>query len=577
MTLLEERPEVDAAAQAPSPPAQAASADHWFDTSDHKRLGLLFVYASLLFLAASGVVALIAGGKQADLTTGLSAGRFAHLYGLHTQSSILLFLTAIWIGLATYVVPLQVGSGRLALPRLMATGFWTYLFGGACFLVSYIVGDVAGTGITQPMPIPPVPGGAGTATTLWVVSLGLIAVGFLLASASLLVTVAGLRTDGMTMLRVPAFSWATLVASTVTLVATPVFLGGLLLLGLDQHFGGHLFLPATPGSNAVWQHTVWLYGRPDVFLLTLIAVGAASDIVSTHARRPLVNHQAALAMLGLLGALSLGTWASATNVLHAVVVPTYNVVTALVVIPLGLTVLLWLGTMGLGQPRFHISLMFVVGAVGLWVTGAANAIAAAGQHVAGFSGNSAWSAGNVHMVVAGPPTLLAVGAVYHWAPKFWGRALNASMGALVFLCLFGGLLASGLAYYLLGYNGARLGQIDGISHYQRSLYVVAEMGGVLIIVGVLILVGDMVVNAFGGRGEPAGSDPYDGLTLEWATSSPPPRWGFDAVPEVRSEAPLYYLRRTESVGPGGGGGGSSGRGGAGAITSGRGPVESGEP
>lgn len=549
MTLLEERPEVDTAA--PSPPAQAALADHWFDTSDHKRLGLLFVYASVLFLAASGVVALIAGGKQADLTTGLSAGRFAHLYGLHTQSSLLLFLTALWIGVATYVVPLQVGSGRLALPRLLATGFWAYLFGGACFLASYVVGDVAGTGITQPAPIAPIAGGSGSATTLWVVSLGLIALGFLLASASLLVTVAGLRTDGMTLLRVPAFSWATVVAATVTLVATPVFLGGLLLLGLDQHFGGHLFLPSTPGNVAIWQHTVWLFGRPDVFLLTLIAVGAATDIVSTHARRPLLNHRAALAMLGLLGALSLGTWASGTSVGHAVVVPTYNVVTALVVVPLGLTVLLWLGTLAQGRPRFHISLMFVVGAIGLWVTGAANAIAAAGQHVPGFSGNSAWVAGNVHTVVAGPPTLLAAGALYHWAPKMWGRALNAALGAVVFLCLFGGLLASGLAYYLLGYDGAPLGQIDAISSYQRSLYVVAEMGGVVIVAGVLILVGDMLVTAVGRRGAPAGGDPYGGMTLEWATSSPPPRWGFDAVPEVRSEAPLYYLRQIEPAGDGG--------------------------
>lgn len=548
MTLLDERPEVDAAA--PSPPAQTGLADHWFDTSDHKRLGMMFVYASLLFLAASGVVALITGGRQADLAQGLSAGRFAHLYGLHTQSSILLFLTAVWIGLATYVVPLQVGSGRLALPRLLATGFWTYLFGGAGFLVSYLVGDVAGTGLTQPSPIAPIAGGSGTATTLWVVSLALIALGFLLASASLLVTVAGLRTDGMTLLRVPAFSWATVVASTVTLVATPVFLAGLLLLGLDQHFGGHLFLPSTPGSVAIWQHTLWLYGRPDVFLLTLMGLGAATDMVSTHARRPLLNHQAALAMLGLLGALSLGTWASTTNVGHAVVVPTYNVVTALVVIPLGLTILLWLGTLGLGRPRFHVSLLFVAGAVLLWVSGSANAIAAAVQKVPGFSGHSAWIAGNVHTVVAGPSTLLAVGALYHWAPKIWGRALNAALGGLAFLCLFGGLLASGLAYYFLGYNGAPLGQMDAISSYQRSLYVVAEVGGVLIVAGALILVVDMVVTAVGRRGVPAGNDPYGGLTLEWATTSPPPRWGFDAVPEVRSEAPLHYLRQIEPAGGG---------------------------
>lgn len=550
MTVLQERPQVDAAAGAPSPPASTAPHDSWFDTSDHKRLGLMFVHASLLFLVASGIVGLVAGAKQASPDLGLSNGRFAQLYGLHSQSSVLLFLTAIWIGLATYVVPLQVGAGRLALPRLSAAGFWIYLIGGGCFLASYLIGDVDGWGIAQSAPMTATAGGATTATVLWIVSLAMISVGFLLASVSLLVTVAGLRTDGMTLLRVPAFSWATVVASSVTLIATPVFLSGLLLLGLDQRFGGKLFDSATLGSLGIWQRTVWLYGRPDVYLLTLVALGAASDIVSTHSRRPLIDHRAVLVLLGLLAALSLGSWAASTDVTNAVIVPTYSVVTALVVLPIGLTVLVWLGTAALGEPRFHVSLLFVVGAVGLWALGGANAIGAAVHHVAGFAGNSAWIAGNVHTVVVGPPTLLAVGAIYHWAPKMWGRRLSAGLGSLAFLSLFGGFAASGLAYYFLGYNGVQLGQINDISSYQKALYLVAEFGGALIVLGVVILLADLVMSVAGGRGEPAADDPYQGLTLEWATTSPPPAWGFETLPEVRSEAPLYYLRQTAASGDG---------------------------
>ncbi|MDP9073377.1 MAG: cbb3-type cytochrome c oxidase subunit I, partial [Actinomycetota bacterium] len=548
MTLLEERPGVGTGAGAPSRPALAAPADNWFDTGDHKRLGLMFIASSLLFVAVSGVVGLFAGAKQASPGLNVAAGRFARLYGLHTQSAVLLFLTALWIGLATYVVPLQVGAGRVALPRALATGFWTYFFGGICFLVSYLVGQVNGLGLTQSHPIAPIPGGATAATTLWVVGLGLVAVGFLLASASLLVTVAGLRTDGMTFLRVPAFSWATMVASAVTMVATPVFLAGLLLLGFDQYFGGKLFAPTTPGSLAIWQHTLWLYGRPDVFLLTLLALGAASDIVATHAGRPLLNHQVALVLMAMLAAVSLGTWASSTSVVGAVIVPTYNVLTALVFIPLGLSILLWLGTAamamrgspGAGHPTFHVSLLFVVGAIGLWVSGAANAIGAAAHHVPGFGGNSAWIAGNVHTVVVGPPTLIAFGALYHWGPKMWGRRLSTGLGGLAFLCLFGGFAASGLASYFLGYNGAPLAQIDAASSYQKALYLVAEIGGGLIVLGVVVVVADIVLSVVLARGAAAGDDPYDGLTLEWATTSPPPPGGFDSLPEVRSEAPLYY-------------------------------------
>ncbi len=546
MTLLQDPPETEAR-EAPVAPNATLPRDAWWDSSDHKRLGLFFVYAAIVFVVVGGALGLVVGAQQAVPSLGLADDRWLRLYSAHTTVSVLLFLTAMWIGLATYVVPLQIGSGRLAAARLAATGFWMYLVGGCLLVASYIVGTVNGAGIVSSVPIPHVAGEANSATSLWIVSLMVIAVGFLLAAASLFATVAALRTDGMTLLRVPAFSWATLVASAVTLLSTPVFLGGLLLLYLDQHFGGNLFdYPKTVGSSPIWQHTVWLYGRPDVFLLTLVAVGAATDIVMTHARRPLLDHRAALLAMAVYGVLTLTTFAVGDAVTDAVIVPTYAVLTCLLIIPLGITVLLWLGTMAKGRPRFHVSLLFVVGAILLWLTGAANAVAAAFVGVRGFHGNSAWVAGNVHVVVVGAPTLLAVGAVYHWAPKIWGRRLSAALGGLVFLALFGGILASGLAYYFLGYNGVPVGQLHGLTSYQKTLYAVAEAGGVLIVGGVLILLVDLGVTVGRRRGSPAGDDPYEGQTLEWATTSPPPRHGFDTVPEVRSAAPLRHLRRTDA-------------------------------
>jgi cytochrome c oxidase subunit 1 len=542
MTLLEDRPEAQEMPSAPDAPTRALRDETWFDTSDHKRLGLLFVYAALAFLVGAGVVGLIVGAKQVSPSLNLAADRWLRLYSLHTMSSVLLFLTAIWLGLATYVVPLQIGAGRLALPRLHALGFWLYAVGGGCLVASYITGPVNGAGLTSSRPLPSIPGGVDKATNLWIVSLALIALGFLVASASLVTTIATLRTEGMTLLRVPAFSWATLVAGSVTLIATPVFLGGLVALYIDQHIGGTLFAANTGGAQIIWQHLLWLWGRPDIYLLTLVAVGAACDIVSTHAGRELVNHPAALVALGLFGALSISSWATGGN---AVIVPTYSVLTALVVVPLGVVVLMWLGTLAMGQPRLHVSLAFVAGAVLLWVLGAANVVAAAAKQVPGHGGGSAWVVGNIHVVAVGAPTLRAFGALYHWGPKAWGRRLSPALGGLVFLCLLAGFAASGMAGYLLGYNGAPMGLLASPSSYQKALAGLGEAGGALVVLGVVVFLADLVISVVAGRGAEAGDDPYAGLTLEWATSSPPPRHGFDSLPEVRSATPLLDVRAQE--------------------------------
>jgi cytochrome c oxidase subunit 1 len=542
MTLLEDRPEAQDIPSAPEAPARALPRDRWLDTADHKRLGLLYVYAALAFLVGVGVVGLIIGAKQASPGLNMATERWFRLYSLHTTASVLLFLTAVWFGLATYVVPLQIGAGRLALPRLHALGLWLYVVGGGCLVASYISGPVNGAGLTSATPIPSIPGGVDKATNLWIVSLALVAAGFLLAAASLVTTIAALRTDGMTLLRVPAFSWATLVTGSLTLIATPAFLAGLIVLYVDQHFGGSLFTPGTGGAQIVWQHLLWLWGRPDIYLLTLIAVGAACDVVATHAGQQLLSHPAALGLLGLFGALCLAPWAAGERAGRAVVVPTYSVLTALVAAPLGLIVLMWLGTLATGRPRPHVSLAFVAGAVLLWVLGAANALAAAAKGIPGQGGQSAWVAGNIHVVAVGAPTMLAFGALYHWAPKLWGRALSPVLGGLAFLCLLGGFAASGMGGYLLGYNGAATGLLVHPTSYQKGLSGLVEAGGALIVLGVLVVLADLARTAAGRGGAEAGPDPYQGLTLEWATSSPPPRYGFETVPEVRSAAPLVDVR-----------------------------------
>ena len=537
MTVTETRPD-DVAP--PSPPAvREAGAEALPVTADHKRLGLLFLGGSLLFLVVGGIVGGALRAELADEGVQIVGGNYSRLFSLHATVSSLLFLGPAWIGLATYVVPLQLGAGRLALPRLHAFAAWLFLFGGALLVLAYLLGPPVGLGIADARPMVAPDGGAGHANALAIVSMALVASATVLAAVSLAVTILKLRTPGLTLRRLPMFSWATLVTSLTTVVATPVFLGGLVLLYVDQRFGGDFFSRDNVAGQTVWQHSLWLFGRPEVYLLLLPGLGAACDIVATHAHRPLLSLDAARAHIALFAVLAFGAWAAGTDVADAIVLPTYTPLTALVALPVAVLVLVWLGTVAKGRPRMHPSLLFVAGFVALTGVGALHVVAAAAAGVDG----AAWATGHLHTVAFGGPTLLLAGSIYHWAPKLFGRELAAGLGRAAFLGLFGGFFLLGLGSYLAGYDGAPAHVRDFDFSSSATTYgLLAVVGGGVVLVGALAMIADIAL-AIGGRSRAAGpDDPYGGLTLEWATSSPPPPQGFDAVPEVRSAHPLLDLR-----------------------------------
>lgn len=515
----------------------------WLTTADHKRVGLLYLLFSLLFLIVGGAIGL---ALKAELTADgvqIVGDNFSRLFNEHATVSVFLFLAPAWVGLASYLVPLQIGSSRLAFPRAMAFSLWLFVSGGALLIASYIVGPPGGgrsgaVGLTTAMPMTARQGGSGTATELWIMALMLLALASILGAATLAVSIMRLRVPGLTLRRTPMFSTATLVTSLGIVLATPVFVAGLLLLFIDQHTGGRLFLPSTEGAVTVWQHTLWLFGRPEVFLLSLPAIGAACDIVATHARRGFLDDRPLQAAIGLFGILAFGTWWLPDGAARSLVLPNPPVLNAVLGGVVGIVVLVLLGTVAKGRVRPHVSLLFVVGWILLLALGAANGIIAA---LVGVDGR-AWTTAHLHVVIFGAPTLLVAGSIYHWAPKLLGRHLHQATGGAVFLLLFGGFALMGLGDYLLGYNGAPARVSDYPPGEDWGTFaLLGTVGAVLLALGVLLLLAD-IVRALAGKTKAAEEDPYEGLTLEWAAASPPPPHNFDAIPEVRSPYPVLDLR-----------------------------------
>lgn len=495
-------------------------------TGEHKRLGLLALGLGLAQLIAALVLGVV-------LHLDISGEYVRRVFNAHTTSMALLSLAPAWAGLATYVVPLQIGARRLALPRLHAFGVWCGVAGALGVLTSYLIGAAGRSGLALSDPIEALAGSeASTATQLWIVSLGVVAVGALSVAIDLAATVLTERIEGMTLGRVPAFTWSVLVTSAALVLAIPTFLAGLALLYVDQRNGGVFFDHDTRGTAETWRHLLWLYGRPELWLLGIPALGALSDIVATHARRPLMNHGAALGLIAAAGIASFGAWAADSPAARAVVLPTHSLGTVLIGAPVGLLVLMWLATLKTGEPRFHPATAGAGAFVALVGLAGVNAAIAATQDVA-FS--QAFALAQVTATIYGPVTVALIAAIVHWSPKLSGRvvASGTALGG-VGLAFLGAVVAAG-AGWISGYAGA--GGTDRI----------AAAGYLLMALGALAAAAALVPDRGEGRAA-VPDDPYEGHTLEWATSSPPAVHNFDALPVVRSATPLTDERAPASEG-----------------------------
>jgi cytochrome c oxidase subunit 1 len=513
----------------------------WVTTTDHKKIGIMYLVNSFLFFFLAGLLAL---GVRAELAQpGIQffpANVYNELFTMHGTVMIFVFIIPILAGFGNYVVPLMIGAPDMAFPRINALSFWMLPLGGILLFGGFAAGGAAASGWTAYSPLAQTKY-MGVGQDLWILGLVLIGTSSILGAVNFLVTIFKMRAPGMTMFRMPILVWTVLVTSVLVLMATPVFTSALIMLFIDRNYGGHFFDPATGGNAILWQNVFWFYSHPAVYVMVLPAMGMISEILPVFSRKPLFGYRAFVFATAGIGALGFSVWAHHMFTTGSVFLPFFSLMTFLIAVPTGVKFFNWIATMIGGQLRFSTPLLFALGFLTMFLIGGINGAFSAAVPVDFALHDTYWVVAHLHYVLFGGSVFGVMAGLYYWFPKMTGRMLDETLGKIQFVLMFVGFNLTFFPMHMLGLAGMprRIADYSSAAGW-NELNLLASIGGFTIAASMLPFLWNVFVSLRGG--EIAGDDPWEANTLEWATSSPPPPYNFDRLPQIRSERPLFDLR-----------------------------------
>src|SRR5438132_2561010 len=516
----------------------------WLTTTDHKKIGILYVVNSFIFFFLAGLMAL---GMRAELATpGIQFFKeeiYNQLFSMHGTVMIFLFIIPMLAGFANYIVPLQIGAPDMAFPRINALSFWLLPLAGILMFSGFGTGGAAAAGWTSYSPLAqdrPL-GMQGSGEDLWIVGLTLIGTASILGAVNFLVTIFKMRAPGMTLFRMPILVWTVLVTSVLVLMATPVLTSALIMLFIDRNYGGHFFDPATGGNAILWQNVFWFYSHPAVYIMVLPAMGMISEILPVFSRKPLFGYKAFVFATAGIGALGFSVWAHHMFTTGAVYLPFFSLMTFLIAIPTGVKMFNWIFTLWRGKLTLATPLLFALGFLSMFLIGGIDGAFSAAVPIDFALQDTYWIVAHLHYVLFGGSVFGVFAGVYYWFPKMTGRMLSEGLGRVHFVLMFIGFNLTFFPMHILGLSGMprRIADYASTAGW-NELNLAASIGGFIIASSMIPFLVNVAVSLRGGR--LAGDDPWEANTLEWATSSPPPPYNFDHLPEIRSERPLFDLR-----------------------------------
>ncbi|MCD7441778.1 cytochrome c oxidase subunit I [Streptomyces lincolnensis] len=519
----------------------------WLTTTDHKKIGHLYLITSFGFFLIAGVMALLMRAELARPGLQLVDNQqFNQLFTMHGTIMLLLFATPSFAGFANELMPLQIGAPDVAFPRLNMLSYWLFLFGGLIVLGSLLVpSGPAAFGWFAYAPLNDSAHSPGVGPDLWIMGLALSGFGTILGAVNFITTIIGMRAPGMTMFRMPIFVWNTLFTSILILLAFPVLAAALLVLEADRRFGSQVF-DAANGGAILWQHLFWFFGHPEVYIIALPFFGIITEIIPVFSRKPIFGYLTLVAATMSITGLSVVVWAHHMFATGAVLLPFFSFMSFLIAVPTGVKFFNWTGTMLKGSLSFETPMLWAVGFLVSFLFGGLTGVILASPPLDFHVTDTYFVVAHFHYVVFGTVVFATFAGFYFWWPKFTGKMLDERLGKIQFWTLFVGFHTTFLVQHWLGAEGMPRRYADYLAADGfTALNTLSTIGAFLLGISTLPFLYNVWKTAKYGKKVDV-DDPWGfGRSLEWATSCPPPRHNFTTLPRVRSESPAFDLHHPQ--------------------------------
>src|SRR6058998_24552 len=513
----------------------------WVTTTDHKKIGVLYLFTTFFFFLSGGLLAL---AMRTQLATPdghiLTAQQYNAAFTMHGTTMVFLFVVPVWTGFANYIIPLQLGARDMAFPRLNALSYWLLVSGGMLLYSAFVVGPPA-AGWTSYVPLSTKPFSPQVGQDLWIIGLTVLGFSSIFGALNMIVTIFSLRAPGMTFHRITLFAWSVLVTSFLLVLAMPFLTVAGVLLLFDRLAGTNFFSVGEGADPLLWQYLFWFFGHPEVYIMILPGFGVISEVLPVFSRKPIFGYKMIAYSSAAIGFLSFGVFVH--HMFVAGIDPALQIFfmasTMLIAVPTGVKIFSWLGTIWGGALRFTTAMLFAMAFIVIFTIGGISGIFLGSVPVDVQLSDTMYVVAHIHYVLVQGALFCAFAAFYYWMPKMSGRLLSETLGRLHFFLFFIGVNLAFFPMHQLGLDGMPRRTF----HYPQSpewagLNLVATIGAYIIGISVAVFLLNFFYSIVLGHGRPAGDDPWEADTLEWATTSPPQPYNFARIPVVHSARPL---------------------------------------